>query len=84
MCNYKNIIFGIILNSVIICAQFSKKGVISLGSIAGNDFPQQGSKYQSSISYIPTISFKQHISTQSLIDLEWGYQLQMDFSGDSL
>ena len=84
MCNYKNIIFGIILNSLIICAQFSKNGVISLGSITGNDVPQQGSKYQSSISYIPTISFKQNISTLSLIDLEWGYQIQMDFSGNSL
>ena len=84
MCNYKNIILGIMINSVIFCAQFSKKGVLTLGSIAGNDVSQQWSKYQSSISYIPTFSFKQNISTRSLFDLEWGYQLQMDFSGDSL
>ena len=84
MYNYKNIIFGIILNSVIFCTQFSKKGVLTLGSIAGNDAPQQWSKYQSNISYIPTISFKQNILTQSFFDLEWGYRLQLDFSGDSL
>ena len=72
MYNYKNIIFGMILNSVIFCAQFSKKGVLTLGSIAGNDAPQQWSKYQSNISYIPTISFKQNILTQSFFDLEWG------------
>ena len=84
MCGYKSIIFGVILNSAIICAQFSKKGVLTLGSISGNDVPINWSKYQSSISYITTISFKQDISTQSLLDFEWGYQLQRDYSGDSL
>ena len=84
MCGYKSIIFGVILNSAIICAQFSKKGVLTLGSISGNDVPIHWSKYQSSISYITTISFKQDISTQSLLDFEWGYQLQRDYSGDSL
>ena len=80
----KYIIFGIILNSSIICGQFSTKGIFTLGAITGNDVLKQWSKYQSSISYIPTISFKKDISTQSLLDFEWGYQLQRDFSGDSL
>jgi len=84
MCGYKSIIFGVILNSAIICAQFSTKGVLTLGSISGNDIPINWSKYQSSISYITTISFKQDISTQSLLDFEWGYQLQRDYSGDLL
>ena len=84
MRGYKSIIFGVILNSAIICAQFSKKGVLTLGSISGNDVPINWSKYQSSISYITTISFKQDISTQSLLDFEWGYQLQRDYSGDLL
>ena len=84
MCNYKNIIFGIILSSVIFCTQFSKKGIFTFGAITGNDVPKLRSKYQSSISYIPTISFKKNISNQSLLDFEWSYQLQGNYSGDSL
>ena len=76
--------FGIILNSSIICTQFSKKGIFTFGSITGNDVPKLWSKYQSNISYIPTISFKKNVSNQSILDFEWGYQLQGDFSGDSL
>ena len=81
---FKYVIFWMTLNSLIICGQFSKKGIFTLGAITGNDAPEQWSKFQSSISYIPTISFKKNISTQSLLDFEWGYQLQRNFSGDSL
>ena len=84
MCGYKYILFGIILNSSIICGQFSKKGIFTFGAITGNDVPKLWSKYQSSISYIPTISFKKNVSNQSLLDFEWGYQLQGNYSGDSL
>ena len=84
MYGYKYILFGIILNSSIICGQFSKKGIFTFGAITGNDVPKLWSKYQSSISYIPTISFKKNVSNQSLLDFEWGYQLQGNYSGDSL
>ena len=84
MYGYKYILFGIILSSSIICAQFSKKGIFTFGAITGNDVPKLWSKYQSSISYIPTISFKKNVSNQSLLDFEWGYQLQGNYSGDSL
>ena len=84
MYGYKYILFGIILNSSIICSQLSKKGIFTFGAITGNDVPKLWSKYQSSISYIPTISFKKNVSSQSLLDFEWGYQLQGNYSGDSL
>ena len=84
MYGYKYILFGIILNSSIICGQFSKKGIFTFKAITGNDVPKLWSKYQSSISYIPTISFKKNVSNQSLLDFEWGYQLQGNYSGDSL
>ena len=84
MYGYKFILLGIILNSSIICGQFSKKGIFTFGAITGNDVPKLWSKYQSSISYIPTISFKKNISNQSLFDFEWSYQLQGNYSGDSL
>ena len=80
---YKYILFGIILNSSIICGNFQKREYLHL-SITGNDVPKLWSKYQSSISYIPTISFKKNVSNQSLLDFEWGYQLQGNYSGDSL
>ena len=50
MYGYKFILFGIILNSSIICGQFSKKGIFTFGAITGNDVPKLWSKYQSSIS----------------------------------
>ena len=50
MYGYKYILFGIILNSSIICGQFSKKGIFTFGAITGNDVPKLRSKYQSSIS----------------------------------
>ena len=84
MYGYKFILLGIILNSSIICGQFSKKGIFTFGAITGNDVPKLWSKYQSSISYIPTISFKKNVSNQSILDFEWGYQLQGNYSGDSL
>ena len=84
MYDYKYILFGIILNSSIICGQFSKKGIFTFGAITGNDVPKLWSSYQSSISYIPTISFKKNVSNQSLLDFEWSYQLQGNYSGDSL
>ena len=84
MLSYKYILLGIILNSSIICGQFSKKGIFTFGAITGNDVPKLWSKYHSSISYIPTISFKKNVSNQSLLDFEWGYQLQGNYSGDSL
>ena len=84
MYGYKFILLGIILNSSIICGQFSTKGIFTFGAITGNDVPKLWSKYQSSISYIPTISFKKNVSNQSILDFEWGYQLQGNYSGDSL
>ena len=84
MYGYKFILLGIILNSSIICGQFSKKGIFTFGAITGNDVPKLWSKYQSSISYIPTISFKKNVSNQSILDFEWGYQLQGNYSGESL
>ena len=30
------------------------------------------------------ISFKKNVLNESLLDFEWGYQLQRDYSGDSL
>ena len=74
MYGYKYILFGIILNSSIICGQFSKKGIFTFGAITGNDVPKLWSKYQSSISYIPTISFKKNVSNQSLLDFELVYK----------
>ena len=84
MYHFKYIVFGIILNSAIICAQFSTKGMLTIGAIAGNDVPKHWSKYQSTINYIPTLSLKKEISNQGLLDFEWAYQLQIDYSGDSL
>ena len=84
MYGYKFILLGIILNSSIICGQFSKKGIFTFGAITGNDVPKLWSKYQSSISYIPTISFKKNVSNQSVLDFEWGYQLQVNYSEYSL
>ena len=84
MYHFKYIVFGIILNSAIIFAQFSTKGMLTIGAIAGNDVPKHWSKYQSTINYIPTLSLKKEISNQGLLDFEWAYQLQIDYSGDSL
>ena len=84
MYHFKYIVFGIILNSAIIFAQFSTKGMLTIGAIAGNDVPKHWSKYQSTINYIHTLSLKKEISSQGLLDFEWGYQLQIDYSGDSL
>ena len=80
----KYIIFGLILNSAIICAQFSTKGMLTIGAMTGNDIPKNWSKYQSIIGYIPTLSLKKEMPTQGLLDFEWGYRLQKDYSGDSL
>ena len=84
MYHFKYIVFGIILNSAIIFAQFSTKGMLTIWAITGNDVPKYWSKYQSTINYIPTLSLKKEISDQGLLDFEWGYQLQRAYSGDSL
>ena len=80
----KYIVFGIILHSTIVCVTFSNKGMLTLSSITSNDIPNNWAPYESSISYIPTISVIKELSNQSMFDIEWSYYLKRDYTGDSL
>ena len=80
----KNIVLGIALNSLIICQSLSTKGILKISSLTNNDVPKQWSSYQSNITYLPTLSLKKEMSSQVLLDFEWGYKLKRDYTGDSL
>ena len=74
----KNIGFGIILHSIILCGSFSNKGMLTLSGLTSNNFPNNWAPYESSISYIPTISITKDLSNQTMFDIEWSYYLKRD------
>ena len=80
----KNIGFGIILHSIILCGSFSNKGMLTLSGLTSNNVPNNWAPYESSISYIPTISITKELSNQTMFDIEWSYYLKRDYKEDSL
>ena len=75
----KNIGFGIILHSIILCGSFSNKGMLTLSGLTSNNVPNNWAPYESSISYIPTISITKELSNQTMFDIEWSYYLKRDY-----
>jgi len=84
MCYLKKIILGIVLNSIIICQSLSFNGMLTLSSLTNNDIPDNWSSYESSMTYIPTVSIKKELSNENLLDIEWSNYFKRDYSGDSL
>tara|TARA_S200000501_G_scaffold67635_3_gene59202 strand:- start:18695 stop:19774 length:1080 start_codon:yes stop_codon:yes gene_type:complete len=80
----KNIGFGIIFHSILLCGSFSTEGMLTLSSLTSNNIPNNWAPYESSISYIPTVSIIKELSNQTMFDIEWSYYLKRDYAGDSL
>ena len=83
MYHFKYIVFGIILNSAIIFAQFSTKGMLTIGAIAGNDVPKHWSKYQSTVEAVGgkliTISSQQHTLRNPELTFQQGLVTRWNF-----
>ena len=63
---------------------FSIKGQLWLSSLTGDNIPSDISSVESNIGYIPTVSLFKNLENNKFLDLEFSYQLNRIYSGDSL
>jgi len=81
----------IIYTVILLCFQsqaaassFSAKGQFWISGLYGTDASIDQSSFESSIGYIPTVSFFRGLSHEGLLDVEWAYRVEQYYSGDSL
>ena len=63
---------------------FSIKGQLWLSSLTGDNIPSDISSVESNIGYMPTVSLFKNLENNKFLDLEFSYQLNRIYSGDSL
>ena len=84
---YRVLIFFslVMINIELLFSQsFSLKGQLWLSGLYGDDVPSEISSLESHIGYIPTLSFFNDLDNSRFIDLEFSYQFNRMYSGNSL
>ena len=78
------ILVGFNLNINGFAQSFSTKGQLWTSTLTSNDVPDNQSSIESTMGYIPTLSLFKELSDNQLVDIEWAYQLDRAYPGDSL
>jgi hypothetical protein len=81
---FKTFLLGFIFHVLISAQIIATKGQFVLSGLTSNDIPDGSSSIESTIGYIPTFSMMKLLSNNQSMDMEWAYQLDRVYSGDSL
>lgn len=81
---FKRQLFFLLSLSLASTQPYFLKGQFWASGLTGNDVPSGQSSFESTIGYIPTISFAKQLTNGQLLDFEWAYRLDRSYSGDSL
>jgi hypothetical protein len=81
---FKTFLLGFIFHVLISAQIIATKGQFVLSGLTSNDIPDGSSSIESTIGYIPTFSMMKLLSNNRSMDMEWAYQLDRVYSGDSL
>ena len=76
----KILLLFISFQTIVIGQALSNKGQL-IASITSNDISHNWSSTESVIGYIPTFSLSTKISDKTLLDAEWAYRFEKNYSG---
>ena len=74
----------IVLISRIQSQPLTAKGMLTLNALTSDNAPNFWPSYETHLSYTPTLSIRQDLSSLDLVDGEWAYYLKRNYAGDSL
>ena len=81
---FKTFLIGFIFHVLISAQIIATKGQFVLSGLTSNDIPDGSSSIESTMGYIPTFSMMKLLSNDRSMDIEWAYQLDRAYSGNTL